>query len=216
MDSSTRLDYLTGNLRIEHGEITTQEWVELFWHVFKICKSRIKYLTGFHPVAYFANCSIGKYDRRCTPPHVFKFVGDITVSDEYTKLCSLPEKEDAVELSKRGYIEYRFLLLTKTGKIVSWHTKCRREKIFNQGFRGHREAIQEVAEICIFTELDPAAINGLIGEMSRKDSTYPPFNLILEFASLVDKTAYMAQQRADEWHAISKDIRLLASRIDGG
>ncbi len=214
MDSSTRLEYLTGNLRIEISEITAQEWVELFWHVFKMCKSRIKYFTGFQPIAYFANCPIGEYSRRHTPAHVFKFVGDITASDEYAELCLLPPKADIIELSKAGYVEYYKLLLTKTGKVVSWYTKCEMRKEFGVGYRGHREGNHEVAEISAFIELDPSHLNGLIGEMSKKDSRHHPLTLILQFANLVDKTANIAQQRIEGLNNLSENIHSIAARIN--
>ena len=125
MDPSTRLRFVTGDLRARASEFDTSEWAVILSHALKICTPNLKYSTGFRPLGTFKK---GQYIGDHSPTVHAEDHSDLTDDLEcmelmhLTKECFGELKEPigggaSVNHGPAVIIETK-LLLSRTGKWI--------------------------------------------------------------------------------------------------
>lgn len=174
MDTSTRLAFVLGDLKVGGDEIEPPEWLEILKKALKICKPYLKYLSGFEEIADSLNHHIHEYDRRATRLDIVEFPEGLNQHTRCFKLAQLSFETEGENRAGREfgtrYVTFHNLLLTQDGRWVRWYTKYERVVSHGLGYRQHRSGITETAVISEFTWLDDRGLLLLLEEFPKRVS----------------------------------------------
>src|SRR5450759_4556786 len=148
MDSSNKLAFLTGDLKLRADEITPTTWSKLVFDCIERCKTKFNYLPEQHPLKDLLNCTLYEYDRRVTPKEIVTFPKGVSFETKCYHVTGL-ETERIPQESTSGlwpsasgpnwkYVVERNLLLTCQGKLLLWVAKYHPQMVGGLGFRAHR------------------------------------------------------------------------------
>ncbi len=151
MDSSSRLEAILGQLRVDASEITPEEWLQVVTDVLEQHKPHLKYLRGFRPLKEEFNCATGNsgYDYRRTNMEVVEFPVEI---DADTKCLWVAKISHEVEGKNQWgenhgcrFVQQKDLYLTTKGEFLLSDHKYERIVRDGLGYRSHRTGIDDVA-----------------------------------------------------------------------
>lgn len=158
MDSSSRLSFVLGELRVPASELQAKEWLKIVQKVLEICKPYLKYLPRFEPIDKLLNCSRGDYDDRQTDESIMEFPEGIDKKTRCLVVTSISRDISEESLLTPGYgtrfVTERNLLLSQKEDWLLWEFKYERTVRHGLGYRAHRTGIREIGQICEFSLID--------------------------------------------------------------
>lgn len=196
MDSSTKANQDTkiglvmGTMKV--SGLKTEDLAQIIQNVLGLCKSHLKYLSGFEPISSLLNHNVGNsgYDRRITDENIVNFPQRI---NQKTLCIVIAELDFNVgnELSPGfgvAYFTETELLLLRNGDLLIWKAKYLRNQRSGLGYREHRTGIDEIAEFSVFSKVKTLSeIEKLLEQQSNLAS------LIIE--KLLDATQKTIRKR---------------------
>ncbi len=164
MDTSIRLPFVLGDLRVLASELTAAEWTKVLDHALHLCSHHLKYLPGFKPLAERIGYSSGSYDRWEAEGMASIPAGQFTSQTRHryiTQLHQEVEGECAPGYGARRVLR-RDLLLTQSGEWVIWEADYLRHVEHGLGYQGHRSGVIAQTEVAIATLTTNAQLAGMI------------------------------------------------------
>jgi len=167
MDTSTRLDFLLGRLRVSQEEITPEEQLAVLNELITLCKPVMRYLSGF---AEIRECTkrrlIGGYSYREVPDSVVTFTGKQT--NLKTRCLEVADViHEAWGSGPQGgcrYFREHKLLLTQDARWVLWTTTYSRSETHGHGYTGRHSAIYEIANLSNFETLSVESLKDFFNQ----------------------------------------------------
>jgi len=179
MDTSTRLSFLNGDLRIPASEIEATEWVELINKALDICKPHLKYVDQFKEVKHMLNFNDGAYDRTITSRGVMRFPPEAFA--ETTRCLCLLSRSCHWEASAIGASKVeKKALLTQSGQWLWWVASYRQETRHGLGYRAHHTGTDQIAISSEFKIMDSTS---LLREVTALEN---PFNLLKALSDVIN------------------------------
>ncbi|PIQ66812.1 MAG: hypothetical protein COV95_02120 [Candidatus Zambryskibacteria bacterium CG11_big_fil_rev_8_21_14_0_20_40_24] len=167
MDTSTRLDFLLGRLRVSQEEITPEEQLAVLNELITLCKPVMRYLSGFAEIReHTKHRLIGGYGCREVSDGVVTFTGKQT--NLKTRCLEVADiSHEAWSSGPQGgcrYFSEHKLLLTQDARWVSWMTVYSRSETHGHGYTGRHSAIYERADRSNFEELSVESLKDFFNQ----------------------------------------------------
>lgn len=217
MDSSTKLEFLTGDFSLCATEIEPETWCKLVLHCVKACKPHLKYFPNQLPLGQLLNCYLGDYNRRITPPEVVTLPANITTETkciEITELKSEYVAHTPPPASHHGAYDWKLiierkLLLTSKGDLLLWTAGYRPELVCGLGYRAHREGTYYNAKSSVFTLVSCENLGNLLQPEDRLG-----LQMIEAISALVESGVGDRRQKLYSMEKLGSQLRSVLDRIE--
>lgn len=164
MDSSIRLPFVLGELRVVASELSAAEWARVIGYALRLCSHHLKYLTGFKPLAECISYSSGSYEHWEAKGMASIPEGQFTSQTRHryiTQLHHEVEGECAPGFGARRVLRCD-LLLTQGGQWLTWQADYQRRVEHGLGYRGHHSGVIAQAETAVATLITNEQLAGMI------------------------------------------------------
>lgn len=220
MDSSDKLEFLLGDLKLRAKKIDSRTWSKLVFDCINQCKPQLSFLPEQHPIGDFLNCSLSDYDKRITPKEVVAFPRGVSFE---TKCLEIVQLETEHIKNERGgafglttvepgwkYIIEKRLLLTCQGKLLKWVAKYQPQEIDGLGYRSHRSGMHYRAESCSFGTVTAEGLTALFA----KNDQLAGHQILTALRLLVQKGIENRERNLLPMRRVEQHIAGILSRID--